>query len=227
MKVYTYSRARQQLARLLEEASREGEVQIERQDGRVYVIMPVAAPPTSPFPNVTRRNPTGVTSKELIRAVRQEGLSRGVKAISSSRLGRTSSRRGPRAKVSVPAATDRQPSMNLHTANASEQAHGVDAQSGDARLRFAITNRRLIQFRYDGNLRLAEPHDYGIQNGRERLLVYQLRGPARTARQTVGWRLLDVEKIEDCVVSDETFTGSRGHLHRQHLVWDLLLARVA
>ena len=36
MKLYTYSTARQRLAEVLEEVSREGEVQIRRQDGRVY-----------------------------------------------------------------------------------------------------------------------------------------------------------------------------------------------
>jgi hypothetical protein len=33
---------RQRLAEVLEEASREGEVQIRRQDGRVYAVTPVA-----------------------------------------------------------------------------------------------------------------------------------------------------------------------------------------
>ncbi len=42
MKTCTFSRARQRLAEVLEEASREGEVQIRRQDGRVYAVTPVA-----------------------------------------------------------------------------------------------------------------------------------------------------------------------------------------
>jgi len=42
MKLYTYSTARQRLAEVLEEASRDGEVQIRRQDGRVYAVTPVA-----------------------------------------------------------------------------------------------------------------------------------------------------------------------------------------
>jgi hypothetical protein len=41
MKLYTYSTARQSLAEVLEEASREGEVPIRRQDGRVYAVTPV------------------------------------------------------------------------------------------------------------------------------------------------------------------------------------------
>jgi hypothetical protein len=55
MKTYTYSTARQRLAEVLEEASREGEVQIRRQDGRVYAVTPVAEAAQSPLANVTER----------------------------------------------------------------------------------------------------------------------------------------------------------------------------
>lgn len=39
--VYTYSEARQRLATLLEQAIRDGEVRVKRQDGRIFVIRPV------------------------------------------------------------------------------------------------------------------------------------------------------------------------------------------
>lgn len=79
MKLYTYSAARQRLADVLEEASREGQVQIRRQDGRVYAVMPVTGSAQSPFAHVTGRAVTGVTSKDLLRALRQEGSKRGVR----------------------------------------------------------------------------------------------------------------------------------------------------
>jgi prevent-host-death family protein len=41
MKTYTYSEARQQLAGLLDEASRQGEVRIRRRDGRLFALQPV------------------------------------------------------------------------------------------------------------------------------------------------------------------------------------------
>jgi PHD/YefM family antitoxin component YafN of YafNO toxin-antitoxin module len=41
MKVYTYSQARQKLAKLLDDARREGQVQIKRRDGQTFVIKPV------------------------------------------------------------------------------------------------------------------------------------------------------------------------------------------
>jgi antitoxin Phd len=88
MKLYTYSTARQRLAEVLEEASREGEVQIRRQDGRVYAVTPVAKSAQSPFANVTGRPVKGMTSKDLLRAIREEGLARGARTFRSARPGR-------------------------------------------------------------------------------------------------------------------------------------------
>lgn len=42
MRTYTFSQARQQLASLLDEASRDGEVRIQRRDGRAFLVAPVA-----------------------------------------------------------------------------------------------------------------------------------------------------------------------------------------
>jgi len=40
MKVYTYSEARQRLASVLEQSRREGQVQIRRRDGQLFVLQP-------------------------------------------------------------------------------------------------------------------------------------------------------------------------------------------
>ena len=42
MKVYSYSQARQQLAAVLNRARREGEVEIRRRDGQVFIVRPIA-----------------------------------------------------------------------------------------------------------------------------------------------------------------------------------------
>ncbi len=42
MKVYTYSEARQRLASLLEQSRHEGQVQIRRRDGQLFVVRPAA-----------------------------------------------------------------------------------------------------------------------------------------------------------------------------------------
>jgi len=41
MREYTYSEARQQLAEVLENARRDGEIRIRRRDGQVFVLRPV------------------------------------------------------------------------------------------------------------------------------------------------------------------------------------------
>lgn len=99
-------------------------------------------------------------------------------------------------------------------------------QSIDARIRYAIANRRLVELRYSGTTRVAEPHDYGVQHGRERLLVFQRRGPARPGHSAIGWRLLDVEKVEALTVLDDGFAGSRGESHSAHHEWEIVYARV-
>ncbi len=69
MKTYTYSEARQRLARLLDEARREGQVQIRRQDGTTFVLQPIAST-ESPLdvPGVRSRLRRG----ELVELVRTE-----------------------------------------------------------------------------------------------------------------------------------------------------------
>ena len=92
-------------------------------------------------------------------------------------------------------------------------------KTADERLRFAITNKRLVKLSYNESLRVVEPHDYGVQKGRDRLLAYQLQ-------TAPGWRLFDVAKIEELAVLDTVFKGSRGASHQQHHSWDTVYARV-
>lgn len=68
MKVYTYSQAREKLAKLLDDASQEGQVEIRRRDGRTFIIKPVQEK-ESPLDvaGVT----TGVSLDELNKAVRE------------------------------------------------------------------------------------------------------------------------------------------------------------
>jgi hypothetical protein len=95
----------------------------------------------------------------------------------------------------------------------------------DERLRFAITNKRLVKLSYSGSVRVVEPHDYGVRKGVARLLGYQQKsfGPKKSEQ---GWRLFDVAKIEEIAVLDTVFKGSRGASHQQHHVWDIVYARV-
>lgn len=89
----------------------------------------------------------------------------------------------------------------------------------DKVLRTAIRKRRLIRLVYDGRDRIAEPHDYGIQDGAVRLLAYQVEPPA-------AWRLFSVSKITDCALLEDTFPGGRPTPTGKHHRWDQLFARV-
>jgi len=88
----------------------------------------------------------------------------------------------------------------------------------------AIREKRLIEFTYKSSaVRIAEPHDYGIQKGIERLLAFQLSESARTER---GWRDLHLADIHNLRVLEQRFAGSRGDSSQKHRTWDVLFARV-
>jgi hypothetical protein len=103
----------------------------------------------------------------------------------------------------------------------------VHSDSIDKLLRFAIENRRLIEVGYHDSVRVAEPHDYGIYKGTERLLAFQLRDSVHSQPHAVGWRLFDTAQIQECFVLEKGFAGSRGHLHQSHLVWDVVFLKVS
>jgi hypothetical protein len=90
----------------------------------------------------------------------------------------------------------------------------------------AIRERRLVEFELGGLRRVAEPHDYGIHAGVERLLVYQIGGESRSGRLP-NWREVHVAKIESLRVLDETFAGPRAAPSGPHKKWDTLLASVS
>lgn len=70
MKVYTYSQARQKLAKLLDDARQEGEVQIKRRDGQTFVIKPVEEK-DSPLDVAGVTTETDISLDELNQAVRE------------------------------------------------------------------------------------------------------------------------------------------------------------
>lgn len=67
MKTYTFSEARQQLSSILDEASRDGEVQIRRRDGGLFVVQPVREQ-RSPLDVPAIK--TDITTQEILEAVR-------------------------------------------------------------------------------------------------------------------------------------------------------------
>lgn len=96
----------------------------------------------------------------------------------------------------------------------------------DEQLRSAIAGKRLVQLRYNGSVRVVEPHDYEVKNGAAMLLAYQQKTSDPAKKSAMGWRLFDVAKIAECIVLETQFRGSRGTSHQHHHSWDVLYARV-
>ena len=80
MKTYTYSEARQRLASLLDQAGRDGRVQIRRQDGSTFVLQPVVAT-DSPLdvPGVR----TSLRRGELVAMIRDERAGAGDRIVAA------------------------------------------------------------------------------------------------------------------------------------------------
>jgi prevent-host-death family protein len=68
MKVYTYSQARQKLADVLNDARRDGEVEIKRRDGQTFILKPVKEKKS---PLDVAGVDTDVTIREINAAVRE------------------------------------------------------------------------------------------------------------------------------------------------------------
>jgi hypothetical protein len=96
--------------------------------------------------------------------------------------------------------------------------------SVDNAVRTAIQQTRLIRFLYQNTERIAEPHDYGIQNGSIKLLVYQVGGSS--SGPLPNWRWIEVDAISDVELLDQTFPGGRPTPSGKHSKWDDLFIRV-
>lgn len=72
----------------------------------------------------------------------------------------------------------------------------------------AIENQNIIEFYYEGKLRVVEPHCYGKTTaGNEGLRAYQIDGYSSSGK--MGWKMYDLSKVDGIIVSDETFDGPR------------------
>ena len=95
----------------------------------------------------------------------------------------------------------------------------------DDLLRDASTEKHLLRFMYNGQARIAEPHDYGIQNGILRLFCYQVGG--QSSSRLPGWRLVDGSEMRDCEMLKQRFAGNREAPSGNHHRWDEVFIRVA
>ena len=94
----------------------------------------------------------------------------------------------------------------------------------DDLIRAAIREKRLVEFRLQALLRVAEPHLYGIYKGVHQLLVYQVAGESKSG-DLPNWRRADLQEISGLRLLEERFAGPRLPSSR-HTQWDIVLARV-
>jgi predicted DNA-binding transcriptional regulator YafY len=94
----------------------------------------------------------------------------------------------------------------------------------DQLLRSAIENKQLIRFIYKNSERIVEPHDYGVQNGIIRLFSWQVGG--HSSGRLPGWRMFDVNGIQNCEALKKHFAGNRDVSVKHHR-WDEVFIRVA
>lgn len=72
----------------------------------------------------------------------------------------------------------------------------------------AIENQNVIEFYYEGELRIVEPHCYGETTaGNEGLRAFQTGGFSSSGK--MGWKMYDLGKADDIEVTEETFDGPR------------------
>ncbi len=73
----------------------------------------------------------------------------------------------------------------------------------------AIENRNILEFDYDGNHRVVEPHAVGVSStGKEQLRAFQFDGQSDRV-QVPDWGMFSLNKIQNLQVKQETFEGER------------------
>jgi len=107
------------------------------------------------------------------------------------------------------------------------KAAAVDS-SGEAEraLCAAIAGHHLVRFVLSGRERIAEPHDYGVIDGRRRLFFYQVGGTSRSG-QPLGWRWADFDQMASLQILEQRFAGSRPAPSGRHQRWDRIIASVS
>jgi len=73
----------------------------------------------------------------------------------------------------------------------------------------AIASRSVVQFYYDGGVRIVEPHCHGISTAdNEVLRGFQVSGYSQSG-QPHAWKLFDVAKISGFTLLGQTFDMNR------------------
>jgi hypothetical protein len=87
-----------------------------------------------------------------------------------------------------------------------------------------IAIRHVVEIEIDGHVRIGEPHDYGLLNGKPTLLFYQTSGYSKSGGLP-QWRNLPVTRVTRVQALGETFRGGRAIEAGHHRQWDVLFMR--
>ncbi|MDB5011924.1 MAG: hypothetical protein JWQ25_126 [Daejeonella sp.] len=72
----------------------------------------------------------------------------------------------------------------------------------------AIKGKHLIQFEYDGDIRIVEPHCFGeTKKGNAVFRGFQTDGNSSTGN--LGWKMFDLSKVSSLESSKNVFTSPR------------------
>jgi hypothetical protein len=78
----------------------------------------------------------------------------------------------------------------------------------DAIMGFAIENRKLISFVYEGHIRIVEPHCFGLtKKNNQALRAFQIEGTSSSGR--LDWKIYELAKIEKLELLEKTFLEPR------------------
>jgi len=68
----------------------------------------------------------------------------------------------------------------------------------------AVEGQCILQFDYEGEQRIVEPHCYGVTTkGNEAIRAYQIDGYSSSGK--MGWKLYDLSKADSIEMLNETF----------------------
>lgn len=90
----------------------------------------------------------------------------------------------------------------------------------------AITDKYLVQFRYDGRSRIVEPFCCGISaTGNYVLRGFQIRGADKT--KPLCWRLYELEEISQLSVTQHSYKGKRSDYNPEDIAMTKIFCRIA
>ena len=72
----------------------------------------------------------------------------------------------------------------------------------------AISEKKIVEFDYNGHHRIAEPHVYGILKNEETILIFQTGGTS-SSETSSSWRTMHTDKIMDFKITGDFFDGKR------------------